>query len=243
MVAEDPGLPADAAGLGIVADRIRPLPWTETGLSDGVGEPEDRPIPLHVLCQPVDIVARSLLGARIVSTVGGVTCAGVIVETEAYGGQEDSASHAATRSGITKRNRAMYGAPGRAYVYRSYGVHWCLNVVTGREGSPAAVLLRGLDPISGHDVMSKRRRGRLPLVAGPGRLAQALGVDDRLYGHVLDEVPLQLLQGWKVPDRDVVVTGRIGISTAAELPLRFYVDGSAGVSVKSARHPASELPA
>lgn len=172
-----------------------------------------------------------------------MTCAGVIVETEAYGGPEDPASHAATGSGITRRNRAMFGPPGHAYVYLSYGVHWCLNVVTGPEGRGEAVLLRGLDPIEGHDVMTIRRGGRTPLAAGPGRLAQALGVDDALYGHPLDRTPLLLAGGWAVSDRDVVVTGRVGVSTAADWPLRFYVAGSSGVSAPSVRPFLPEPPA
>ena len=183
----------------------------------------------------MDEVARELLGARLISSIGGVACAGVIVETEAYGGPDDPASHAATRSGVTPRNRAMFGRAGRAYVYRSYGVHWCLNVVTGPEGQGQAVLLRGLSPMTGLDVMSGRRTGRSPLAAGPGRLAQALGVDDTLYGHPMDEAPLLLASGWTVPDSDVVVTGRVGVSAAADWPLRFYVAGSSGVSAPSAR--------
>lgn len=161
--------------------------------------------------------------------------AGVIVETEAYGGPGDPASHAATKAGITSRNRAMFGPAGHAYVYRSYGVHWCLNVVTGPEGRGEAVLIRGLHPIDGIDTMRRRRSGRSPIAAGPGRLSQALGVDDGLYGHPLDRAPLLLLDGWSVSDRDVAVTGRVGVTTAADWPLRFYVVGAEGVSAPSAR--------
>ncbi len=201
-----------------------------------------RPLPVETFDRPVEVVARSLLGAWIVSSIGRVTCAGIIVETEAYGGPDDPASHASTRAGITRRNRAMFGPPGRAYVYRSYGVHWCLNVVTGPEGRGEAVLLRGLAPIAGLDVMASRRGGRSPLAAGPGRLAQALGVDDALYGHPLDQVPLVLAEGWAVSERDVVVTGRIGVSTAADWPLRFYVAGASGVSAPSSRPSLPEPP-
>jgi DNA-3-methyladenine glycosylase len=159
----------------------------------------------------------------------------MVVETEAYGGADDPASHAATRVGVTERNRAMFGPPGRAYIYRSYGAHWCLNVVTGPEGEGQAVLLRGLEPIEGEAEMARRREGRRPLAAGPGRLAQALGVDDRLYGHDLSEAPLILAPGWTVPDAVVERSPRIGISTAADRLLRFYVVGNAGVT----RTPAS----
>lgn len=190
--------------------------------------------------RPVAEVARCLLGARLESWVDGVRCGGVIVETEAYGGSDDPASHAATRSGVTDRNRAMFGPAGRAYVYRSYGIHWCLNVVTGPDGCGEAVLLRGLAPIVGVDEMAARRGGRRPLTAGPGRLAQALGVDARLYGHPLDRRPLLVRPGWRVPDDRVVTTGRVGISTAADRLLRFYVARARGVSKPSAQPSNAE---
>lgn len=179
---------------------------------------------------PVLEVARALLGARLTSTVDGVRVSGVIVETEAYGGQDDPASHAATLRGQTHRNRAMYGPPGQAYVYRIYGMHWCVNVVTGGTNDPQAVLLRGLEPLDGEDTMAARRSGRLPLAAGPGRLCEALAITDALYGHDLALPPLQIEPGWRVPDRFVGVSGRIGVRVAADLPFRFYVLGSSGVS-------------
>jgi DNA-3-methyladenine glycosylase len=175
-------------------------------------------------------VARALLGCRLVSTVGGERVEGVIVETEAYLGPDDPASHAATRSGITRRNRAMFGPAGRAYVYRSYGVHWCLNVVAGPEGEGGAVLIRGLDLLTGLEVARRRRGGSAILARGPGRLAAALGVSDALYGHDLLEEPLRLRPGWVVDDDLVAVTPRIGIRKARERLLRYHVRGSAGVS-------------
>lgn len=187
-------------------------------------------------------MARDLLGTCLVSTIGGDMCAGVIVETEAYGGPEDPASHASTVSGITDRNRAMFGPAGRAYVYRSYGVHWCLNVVTGRDGEGEAVLLRGLHPLAGHGVML-RRRGRKPLAKGPGRLAEALGITDAEYGHDLTRPPLVVVAGWSVADEDVSVSPRIGIKSAAEWPHRFYVRGFPGVSGPRGRQaPAARVP-
>jgi DNA-3-methyladenine glycosylase len=175
-------------------------------------------------------VARALLGARLVSTIGGTRTSGVIVETEAYGGEDDAASHAATVRGPTERNRAMYGPSGRAYVYRIYGMHWCVNVVTGREGEAQAVLIRGLEPLDGVEVMARRRSNRQPLTAGPGRLCEALGISGDLYGHDLRAPPLELKPGWSVPDPFVGVSGRIGVSAAADEPFRFYVLGSFGVS-------------
>lgn len=181
-------------------------------------------------------VARRLLGMRLRSTVAGSPCEGVVVETEAYLGPEDPASHASTRSGITDRNRIMFGAPGFAYVYRIYGMHWCLNVITGAEGEGQGVLIRGVEPTTGLDLMARRRHGRTPIAAGPGRAAQALGVDGSLNGHHLSETPLQLLTGWTVPDADLAITGRVGVAKAAEWPLRFLVRGSTGVS-KASPHP------
>ena len=167
----------------------------------------------------------------------GHPCAGVVVETEAYGGSEDPASHAATLRGVTPRNRAMFGVGGRAYVYRSYGVHWCANVVTGREGEGQAVLIRGLQPIHGTEVMEERRGTRRPLTAGPGRLCQALGITDHLYGHDLSTPPLVLHPGWSIADERVATTGRIGVSVAADWPCRFYVRGAPGVSRPELRPP------
>jgi DNA-3-methyladenine glycosylase len=175
-------------------------------------------------------VARDLLGTRLVSTLGGERTEGVIVETEAYLGAEDPASHAATRRGRTERNAAMFGPPGRAYVYFIYGVHWCLNVVTGAPGEAQAVLLRGLEPLGGRSIMARRRGRDAELTSGPGRLCQALAVDGDLYGHDLLRPPLLILPGWHVPDDRVAVTGRVGVRAAADRPLRFLVEGSRGVS-------------
>ena len=187
------------------------------------------------LGRPVLDVARDLLGCRVVSVIDGKRTAGVIVETEAYDGPRDPASHAATVSGITRRNAVMFGPAGYAYVYRIYGMHWCMNVVTGRDGEAQAVLLRGLDPLEGEGVMTQRRGGRRPLAAGPGRLCQALGVTGELYAHDLTEAPLTLEPGWDVAREDVGVSGRIGVRAAADWPYRFYVRGAPGVS----RHPAT----
>jgi DNA-3-methyladenine glycosylase len=180
---------------------------------------------------PVLAAARALLGRRLVSTVGGELTVGVIVETEAYAGPDDPASHAATLRGRTERNRAMFGPPGRAYVYRSHGVHWCMNVVTGAEGVAQAVLLRGIEPLEGIEVMARRRGGARPLGSGPGRLCAALGITGALYGHDLREPRLSCsTAGWQVEDDAVGVSRRVGVSAAADWPYRFYVRGSRGVS-------------
>lgn len=200
-----------------------PLPWAVAPPREGGFTPD-------FFRRPVAEVARALLGARLVSTVGGLLTSGVIVETEAYGGPDDPASHAATVRGRTERNSAMYGPPGRAYVYRIYGMHWCVNVVTGPAGDPQAVLIRGLEPLEGVEVMALRRSDRRPLTAGPGRLCEALGISSDQYGHDLCLPPLRLERGWTVPDAAVGVSGRVGVRAAADLPLRFYVPGSSGVS-------------
>lgn len=204
-------------------DGVEPAPWRR-------GLEPDETFPAELLVLPVREAARALLGSVIVSTVGGERTVAVIVETEAYGGPDDPASHAATLRGRTERNRAMFGPPGRAYVYRSYGVHWCMNVVTGFEGVPQAVLLRGIEPLGGVEVMERRRDGARPLGAGPGRLCVALAITDALYGHDLREPPLVLRTGWRVADGAVGVSGRVGVSAAPDWPQRFYVRGSPGVS-------------
>jgi DNA-3-methyladenine glycosylase len=211
------------------------LPWHE-------GREPRSSFPEGFLSRDAVTVARELLGARLVSTIGGAPCSGVIVEVEAYLGPGDPASHASTRGGVTDRNRAMFGPAGRAYVYRSYGVHWCLNVVTGAEGEGQAVLIRGLEPLTGVDVMRARRGPSGPVAAGPGRLAQALGVTGALYGHDLRDPPLELRPGWPVSPGEVGATGRVGVRKAPEWPLRFFVQGSSGVSRGRAHPGDSPLP-
>jgi len=208
----------------------------------GIDPPSPRvPLSPAFFLRPVAEVARDLLGCVLVSTVGEIRTSGVIVETEAYGGAEDPASHAATRGGVTPRNRAMFGPAGRAYVYRSYGMHWCMNVVAGPAGTAAAVLLRGLDPLEGREGMLKRREGRRPLCSGPGRLTQAMEITDALYGHDLSLPPLAIRSGWAVDDALIGISGRVGVSVAGTWPYRFFVRGSPGVS--PARGAAASRPA
>jgi DNA-3-methyladenine glycosylase len=153
------------------------------------------------------------------------------VETEAYIGPEDPASHAAERVGGTARNEAMFGPPGTAYVYRSYGIHWCLNAVSDRVNHPSAVLIRALEPLIGLPVMRVRRGTRdRDLARGPGRLCQALGVTGELNGHVLEELPLQILDAPALPEEAVEAGPRIGISRATDWPLRFTLRGSRWLS-------------
>jgi DNA-3-methyladenine glycosylase len=185
--------------------------------------------------RPAAEVARGLLGTVLVSGIGGVRSAGLIVETEAYFGPEDEASHASARIGRTSRNDAMFGAPGLAYVYRIYGIHWCLNAVTDEEGHPSAVLIRAAMPIHGRGALRTRRPGRpdRDLMRGPGNLCAALGVNGEMNRHPLDRQPLRILRGAPIYDRDIATGPRIGVSRATDLPLRFWLRGSRWVSVRS----------
>ena len=155
---------------------------------------------------------------------------GRIVETEAYTGPDDPACHAAHPTGRTERNASMFGPAGTAYIYLIYGIHWCLNVVTGSPGHPAAVLVRALEPEKGLDLMAERRGRSRDLCNGPGRLSQALGLDGELDGHELWQPPLELLPGDPVAESRIRVTGRVGVSQAADWPLRFLEADNACVS-------------
>ncbi len=169
-------------------------------------------------------VAAALIGCLLVSRIGNVVTGGRIVETEAYG-EDDPASHA--YRGPTARNRAMFGPPGHAYVYRSYGVHWCLNAVTGPDGTGEAVLIRAIEPLMGVDDMVARR-GRhdiRKLCAGPGNLCAALGITGSLNGVPLDGVLLGIYEP-AGPVGEVVSSRRIGISVAEERLWRFTESGS-----------------
>ncbi len=173
-------------------------------------------------------LAPRLLNKLLVTADGR---AGRIIEVEAYRGEEDPASHA--YRGVTGRNGSMFGPPGHLYVYLSYGVHWCANVVCGPVGQARAVLLRALEPVSGLDAMRSARwtgprvRDDRDLCRGPGRLCQALGIDRSFDGADLVGRSARL---WMVDDgvdspSEPVATARVGISVGTELPWRFMVDG------------------
>jgi DNA-3-methyladenine glycosylase len=176
-------------------------------------------------------VAPDLLGRIVVSFVDGVVTGGRIVETEAYLGADDPGSHAATK-GMTKRNAVMYGPPGRAYVYFTYGNHFMLNIVCEPDGVAGGVLLRAFEPLIGIDAMSRRREGRdvRELANGPGKLAAALGIDLSDNGSRLAEGRLAVLEGEPIPRERIAITGRIGLSRGHELDLRFLDAVSRAVS-------------
>jgi DNA-3-methyladenine glycosylase len=183
-----------------------------------------RPDELHAT--PVARLARELLGRTLASDLGGESVSGIIVETEAYLGVDDPASHA--WQGRRRRGQeGIWSPPAHWYVYRSHGLHWCLNVTSEPEGIGAAVLIRAVTPLSGVDVMRMRRGGVADrsLADGPGKLTQALGITAREDGApVTPDGPLRLEGAATTHDaRRTVVTPRIGISRAADWPLRFVL--------------------
>jgi len=174
---------------------------------------------LDFFARSVHDVAPELIGVRLL--VAGV--GGEIVEVEAYD-REDPASHG--HRGLTARNAAMFGPPGHAYVYRSYGIHWCLNLVCGEEGDPQAALVRALAPTHGLEAMRARRgaEDERALCSGPGKLCQALAITRDHDGLALDREPFRLLP--RVREPDVIAGPRVGISQAADLPWRYGLAGS-----------------
>ncbi len=170
-----------------------------------------------------DQVARNLLGKILYRIFPDGTCvSGRICETEAYS-RDDPASH--SFPGLTARNAPMFGPPGRAYVYLIYGIHHCLNVVTGQDGEGSAVLIRSLLPLTGKDEMRKRRGYQIPesrLCDGPGKICQAFDINLIWNGHPLDKKPLIIGSDGCIPsDRQILNTPRIGITRNADALRRF----------------------
>jgi len=185
---------------------------------------------LAFLESDVVAAARQLLGCTIIRTINGRTLKGRIVETEAYH-QSDAASH--SYKGRTARTAVMFGPPGFLYVYFTYGMHYCMNVVTGPEGEGSAVLIRALEPMAGMDEMRSNRGvvTDLQLTNGPAKLCQALQVNALLNGHDLRRPPIRLEAGLRA-DYAIIQTTRIGISQAKEQPWRFYIADNPYVSRK-----------
>ena len=181
--------------------------------------------------RPTLEVARELIGKRLVRLEGGERLSGWIVETEAYIGQTDLGCHA--RAGITPRTRVMFGPPGHAYVYFTYGMHWMLNIVTEAEGFPAALLIRSLAATEGLGLIAARRAGRPPAqwTDGPGKLCQAIGIDRKLNGADLCQPGAELFveNGPSIPDSAVSISPRVGLNTVPEpwksMPWRFAARG------------------
>ena len=189
------------------------------------------------------LVARALLGMTLAVTRRGRTLTARIVETEAYLGPHDPACHAVV--GRTARTWHLHGPPGTCYVYRIYGLHWCMNAVTLAEGVGSAVLLRGVEPRDHLDLL-RRRRPRASrdtdLANGPAKLCAAYGITGDDDGTSLVDGPVRILPGEPVADAAVRASPRIGITRAADWPLRFFVAGAPGVSRTPARFPVTPYP-
>lgn len=181
--------------------------------------------------RPTVEVARSLLGTILLHRTDQGLLAGVIVEVEAYLGQDDPAAHSS--AGRTARTRVIFGDPGHAYVYKIYGLHHCLNVVAEPGGTPGCVLVRALEPVCGIDAMRSRRvaaRRADQIASGPAKLTQAMGIGIESYGADLLGEPLSIRLPHKEPEVKVRTTKRIGIRKAQELDLRFFIADNEHVS-------------
>jgi DNA-3-methyladenine glycosylase len=193
----------------------------------------ERSLPVRFYARPVARVARDLLGRWLVHDSAAGRCVGRIVETEAYD-ESDPASH--SYAGPTTRNQAMFGPGGHAYVYRSYGVHWCVNVSVGQSGKGSAVLIRALEPVEGHDLMRKRRLATAKvcrdrdLARGPGRVCQAMGIGRGHNGEALVDGPLRIVSPSNFRKPDAMATTRVGISKGVETLWRFKVIDNSYVS-------------
>lgn len=188
-----------------------------------------QPLDHTKLIDPIE-AAKYLLGAIIVRTLkDGTILKARIVETEAYH-QSDPASH--TYRGKSSRNAAMFGEAGYAYVYFTYGMHWCFNVTAGIVGEGAGILIRAAEPLEGIEVI-RQLRGNVPgtqLTNGPAKLAQALAIDKTLYQHDLAKPPLQVMNGGTIPESQITIAKRIGISQGVDELLRFYISHSPFIS-------------
>ena len=191
-----------------------------------------RPLPLPFYRRPAEEVARDLLGRFLVRDLDGERLVLRLVETEAYLGGPDRASHA-WDGRRTPRNESLYLPGGHAYVYFIYGMHWCLNAVTGERDVGSAVLIRAGEPVEGEERMAANRGRTKDLATGPGKLCQALGIDRALDGHLLDRPPLTIARGEPVGEEEIVAGPRVGVDYAGEAaawPLRFAVRGNPHVS-------------
>jgi DNA-3-methyladenine glycosylase len=184
-----------------------------------------KPLPRSFFRRSAAVVAPELLGATIVSDLGGHRTAGLIIEAEAYLGFDDPASHA-YRGRRHAGNASLYGPPGSWYVYRSYGIHWCANLVCEKPGAGGAVLLRAVAPLTGIEIMRPRRGGApdRELANGPGKLCQALGITQGVDGRSMRGSCLVVGFSKEPTAGARRVTARIGITQAADWPLRFVLE-------------------
>lgn len=191
----------------------------------------EQPLPVEFFNRPTLTVARELLGCRLVRILDDIRLVGVITETEAYIGETDLGCHA--KAGRTQRTEPMYGPPGRAYVYFTYGMHWCFNTVTEAEGFPAAVLLRAIETVEGQRVVAFRRAKarKADWSNGPAKLTAAFGIDSHQNKIDLTQTAsgLWLEPGVAIPDENVTTGPRVGLYSVPEpwksIPWRFRVSG------------------
>lgn len=182
-----------------------------------------------LLMTDASMAAKRLLGCVLERNIDGQRMLFKIVETEAYD-QTDAASH--SYNGRTPRTDVMFGPAGHLYVYFTYGMHYCCNVVVGEEGYGAAVLIRAIEPLADYPMLSEYRKGKsgIDMTNGPAKLCQALAIDKTMNGHDLTKQPLRLIIKPQLSDSNVVTTHRIGISKAKDVPWRFYIADSPYVS-------------
>jgi DNA-3-methyladenine glycosylase len=184
---------------------------------------------LDFLNEPAEIVAPRLLGCLLIRELSGQKLTGRIVETEAYA-QHDAASH--SYRGKTLRNDVMFGPSGYLYVYFTYGMHYCMNVVTGGQGEGSAVLIRAIEPVEGEAAMQENRGGKIgiEITNGPAKLCQAMSIGRDMNGHDLRKEPLRLTMQPPLEQAAIVQTTRVGITQATEVPWRYYERGNPYVS-------------
>ena len=201
-------------------------------------------LPVAFFRRPTEVVAAELVGMVVVSSVGGELTEGRIVETEAYLGYDDPASHGYLHR-RNRRNGALFGPPGSWYVYLSYGMHWCANLVCQRAGLASAVLLRALEPLAGLQIMRQRRGGVADreLCSGPGKLSQALGITRDLDGSRMLGAGVVVRRPDSMVGIAIAATPRIGITKAANWPLRFCLAGSPWTSRKETGGGSRRPPA
>ncbi len=188
-----------------------------------------RPLPRVFYERPTKEVARDLLGKILIHRSSEGLVSGLVVETEAYLGENDPGSHASTRK--TPRNSVMFETAGVAYVYFTYGMHYCFNAVAKPRGQAGAVLIRALQPLDGISIMARRREREdiLELASGPGKLTQALGIEKSHNGTDLTGDVLFFSEG-SSPPNPIKVTSRIGLSKGQDLPLRFHFADNSFIS-------------
>lgn len=182
-----------------------------------------------LFAMPAEQAARRLLGCVFERHINGRTVHAKIVETEAYD-ETDAASH--SYKGKTPRTDVMFGPAGYLYVYFTYGMHYCCNIVTGEKGEGSAVLIRAVEPLDEYNELIKRRPGKtgIELTNGPAKLCQALAIDRQMNGHDLSKDPLRLIVKPELNESQIVTTKRVGIKKAVDAPWRFYIKDNPYVS-------------